>query len=176
MKHGWWVLALCLAGCRGELPPPREHDVVDVLVDTVVAKMGQVAVVGRPSDCRRTEVPVPPGAWAAFLEANRHDAGTLDLARHSTRLTLDASGDEAETVRARRGMPVVALSRVGVAGNDALLCVEIYGAGDRGYYLLFRRDGRGQWSLRSEHAAWEESAESWELPPEELPDGTVYEN
>ena len=91
-------------------------------------------------------------------------------------LALDVSGDEAETIRARRGMPVVSLSRVGVAENDALVCVEIYGTGDRGYYLLFRRDRTGRWSLTSELEAWEEPAKSWELPPEELPDGTVYEN
>ena len=87
---------------------------------------------------------------------------------------MDTSDADPETIRARRGMPVVSLSRVGLAGNDALLCVEIYGAGDRGYYLLFQRDGRGDWSLKSELAAWEEAAESWELPPEELPDGELY--
>ena len=173
MKHCWWVLALCLAGCRPELPPPREQDVVDALVDAVIAPMGNVIVVSQPNDCRGSKVAVPPAAWAAFLDANGLDDG-LDLARYATRLTLDTGGDEAESVRARRRMPVVSLSRVGLADEDALLCVEIYGAGDRGYYLLFRRDGSGQWSLKSELEAWEEPAKSWELPPEELPDGTVY--
>ena len=175
MKHRWWVLLLCLVGCGPELPPPTEQDVVDVLVDAVIAPLGTVVVISEPSDCRGSKVPVPPAAWAAFLDANRVDDG-LDLARYATRLTLDASGAEAESVRARRGMPVMSLSRVGLADDDALLCVEIYGAGDRGYYLLFRRDRSGQWSLESEIEAWEEAAESWELPPEELPDGTAYEN
>ena len=175
MKHSWWVLALCLAGCRPELPPPTEQDVVDVVVDAVIAPMGEVVVVSQPNDCRGSKVSVPPAAWAAFLDANGFGDG-LDLSGYATRLTLDTSGDEAESVRARRRMPVVSLSRVGLAENDALLCVEIYGAGDRGYYLLLRRDGRGQWSLKSEMEAWEEPAQAWELPPEEMPDGTVYEN
>lgn len=171
----WWgALLVLLAGCQQDLPPPREQDVVDVLVDSVIARMGKVAVVSRPSDCRGTKVSVAPPAWAAYRTANADDAGGLDLDRYAARLLLDISDADEETIRARRGMPVVSLSRVGLAGNDALLCVEIYGAGDRGYYLLFRRDGRGDWSLESELAAWEEAAESWELPPEELPNGELY--
>ena len=170
----WVALVVLLAGCQQDLPPPREQDVVDVLVDSVVARMGKVVIASRPSDCRGTKVAVPPAAWASYRAANADDAGGLDLDRHAARLTLDTSGAEGETIRARRGMPVVSLSRVGLAGDDALLCVEIFGAGDRGYYLLFRRDGRGDWTFKSELAAWEDAAESWELPPEELPDGELY--
>ena len=165
---------MLLAGCQQDLPPPREQDVVDALVDSVVLRMGEVVVTGRPSDCRGTKVAVPPAAWAAYRAANADDASGLDLDRHAARLLVDTSDADPETIRARRGMPVVSLSRVGLAENDALLCVEIYGAGDRGYYLLLRRDGRGDWALTSELAAWEEAAESWELPPEELPDGELY--
>jgi len=170
------ALLVLLVGCQQDLPAPREQEVVDVLVDSVLAQMGKVVVATRPSDCRATKVAVPPPAWAAYRAANTDDAVGLDLDRHAARLLIDTSEADAETIRARRGMPVVSLSRVGLAGDDALLCLEIFGAGDRGYYLLFRRDGRGDWSLRSELAAWEEAAESWELPPEELPDGEVYEH
>lgn len=179
MKHGipqCLAVAVFLAGCQQDLPPPREQDVVDVLVDSVLARMGEVVVVSRPSDCRGTKVAVPPAAWAAYRAANADDAGGLDIDRHADRLLLDNSDADAETIRARRGMPVVSLSRVGLAADDALLCVEIFGAGDRGYYLLFRRDGGGDWTLKSELAAWEEAAESWELPPEELPDGELYDD
>ncbi|MCY4058429.1 MAG: hypothetical protein OXG44_10550 [Gammaproteobacteria bacterium] len=179
MKHGipqCLAVAVFLAGCQQDLPLPREQEVVDVLVDSVLARMGEVVVVSRPSDCRGTKVAVPPAAWAAYRSANADDAGGFDIDRHADRLLLDNSDADAETIRARRGMPVVSLSRVGLAGDDALLCVEIFGAGDRGYYLLFRRDGRGDWTLKSELAAWEEAAESWELPPEELPDGELYED
>ena len=173
MARSWGVLALLLAGCQ-PAPPPREQDVVDALVDSVLARMGKVVVVGRPSDCRGTQVAVPPAAWAAYRAANDAAADGPDLDGYATRLLLDPADADAETIRARRGMPVVSVSRVGVAGDDALLCVEIFGAGDRGYYLLFRRDGRGDWSLEAELAAWREAAEPWELPPEELPDGERY--
>ena len=165
---------MLLAGCQQDLPPPRERDVVDALVDSVLVRMGEVVVVSRPSDCRGTRVAVPPAAWASYRAANADGAGGLDVDRHAAKLHLDNSGSEAETIRARRGMPVVSLSRVGLADDHALLCVEIFGAGDRGYYLLFRRDSQGNWALTSELAAWEEAAESWELPPEELPDGELY--
>ena len=174
IPHWWGALVVLLAGCQQDLPPPREQDVVDVLVDSVIDRMGRVVVASRPSDCRGTKVAVPPAAWAAYRAANAADAGGLDFDRHAQRLLLDTSDADAETIRARRGMPVVSLSRVGLAGHDALLCVEIFGAGDRGYYLLFRRDGRGNWALKSELAAWEEAAEPWELAPEELPDGEPY--
>lgn len=176
MSRCWGVVLLVLVGCQQDLPPPREYDVVDVLVDSVVTRMDKVVVVSRPSDCRGTKVAVPPAAWAAYLTANVDAGDGLDLDRYAAKLHVDTSLAEAETIRARRGMPVVSLSRVGLAGDDALLCVEIFGAGEKGYYLLFRRDGDGRWSLRSELPAWEEAAESWELPPEELPDGELYVN
>ena len=179
MKHGipqCLAVALLLAGCQPDLPPPREQDVVDVLVDSVLVRMGKVVVASRPSDCRGTKVAVPPAAWAAYRAANADAAGGFDFDRHAARLLVDDSDADAERIRARRGMPVVSVSRVGLAEDDALLCVEIFGAGDRGYYLLFRRDGRGDWALESELAAWEDAAESWELPPEELPDGELYED
>lgn len=171
---GLGVLALLLAGCGQPQQLPREQDVVDALVDSVISRMGRVVVVSRPSDCRGARVAVPPAAWAAYRDANGDDADGLDLAAYAARLRVDTSKADAEAIRARHGMPVVALSRVGLAGDAALLCVEIFAAGDRGYYLLLDRAAGGSWSLKSELPAWEEAAESWELPPEELPDGELY--
>lgn len=176
MARSWGVVALLLAGCQQDLGEPREQDVVDVLVETVISRMDKVVVVSRPSDCRGTKVAVPPDAWSAYLAANADDADGLDLDRYAPKLRLDTSAADAETIRFRRGMPVVSVSRLGLAGDDALLCVEIFGAGDRGFYLLYRRDAGGRWSLASELPAWEEAAASWELPPEELPDGELYED
>ena len=170
------LLALVVVGCQPELPPASEQDVVEALVDTFVVPLGNVVVVSRPDDCRGTRVPVPPEVWIAFRAVNREDADGLDLGGYSSRLRLDTSRANPELIRAHRRMPVVSLSRIGVAGEDALLCVQVFGAEDRGYYLLLRRDATGRWSVRSELKAWEEPAKAWELPPEELPDGRVYEN
>jgi len=168
------ILALALPGCA-ESTPVREQDVVDALIADVVVPMGKVAVVSRPSDCGRAEASVPGEAWTAFLAANDGEGDGLDLRGHAARLLIDNSGDSPMLIRARRGVPVVALSRLGIAGDDAVMCLEVFGAEDRGYYLVFRRDGRGRWSLRGEIEAWTEAPEDWELEPEELPDGRAYE-
>lgn len=169
------IVVVLLAGCAPELPPAREQDVLDALVRQVVVPMGNVATVSRASDCRRTKAAVPPEAWVAFLAANGSDAAGLDLAAYSRKLLLDDSGASPGVIRVRRRLPVVALSRIGIAGDDALMCIEVFGAEDRGYYLQFHRERTGRWTPRAEFAAWSEAPEAWELAPEELPDGGVYE-
>lgn len=168
------VCALLAAGCR-ELPPASEQDVLETLVRDVVVPMGKVVVVSRASDCRQAKQAVPVEVWTTFLEANAPGTDGLELGAHTGRLEVDESRAPPNLIRARRGQPVVALSRIGLAGETALMCIEIYGAEDRGYYVLFGRDGRGNWSARAEFTAWSEAAEEWELEPEELPDGQVYE-
>ncbi len=173
----FWLLAayaLLAPGCS-EAPPTSEQDVLRTLIRDVVLPMGKVVVVARPSDCRQAKQAVPSQVWTAFLEANAPDADGLELDAHAARLVVDQSGTPPNLIRARRGQPVVALSRIGIAADQALMCIEVYGAEDRGYYVLFGRDGRGQWSAREEYVAWSEAAEEWELEPEELPDGQVYE-
>ena len=173
-RFGLAVGALLVAGC-GEAPPASEQDVLETLVRDVVVPMGKVVVVSRPSDCRRARQAVPAKVWSAFLEANAPDTAGLGLSDHAARLVIDDSGVSPSLVRIQRGRPVVALSRIGLAGDQALMCIEVYGAEERGYYLLFGRDGTGSWSARQEFAAWSEAAEEWELEPEELPNGRVYE-
>ena len=173
----FWLLAayaLLAPGCS-EAPPTREQDVLQTLIRDVVVPMGKVVVVTRPSDCRQAKQALPAEVWTAFLEANAPGADGLELDAHAARLVVDESGTPPNLIRARRRQPVVALSRIGLAGDQALMCIEVYGAEDRGYYVLFGRDGRGHWSPQAEFVAWSEAAEAWELEPEELPDGQVYE-
>ncbi|MYD97030.1 MAG: hypothetical protein F4X98_06545 [Gammaproteobacteria bacterium] len=168
------VFALLAAGC-GEAPPATEQDVLETLVRDVVVPMGKVVVISRASDCRQAKQALPAEVWTAFLEANAAGMDGLELDAHAARLVMDESGAPPSLIRARRRQPVVALSRIGVAGETALMCIEVYGAEDRGFYVLFGRDGTGKWSARAEFAAWSEAAEEWELEPEELPDGEIYE-
>ena len=168
------VCALLAAGC-GEAPPASEEDVVEALVRDVVVPMGKVVVISRASDCRQAKQALPVEVWTAFLEANAPGADGLQLGPHAARLAVDESGAPPNVIRTRHRQPVVALSRIGLAGEAALICLEVYGGEDRGYYVLFGRDGRGDWSTRAEITAWSEPAEEWELEPEELPDGQVYE-
>ena len=81
---------------------------------------------------------------------------------------LTPSGLPPRTVSAQHRAPVVAFSRVGLLGDDALVCVEVFGVQERAFFVLLRRDAVGLWSVRTELEVWAE------LPPEELPDGELY--
>lgn len=174
-EYGTLVLVALLTAACSEAPPASEQEVLETLVREVVVPMGEVVVVSRASDCRQAKQAVPAEVWPAFLEANAPGKGGLELAAHAARLVVDDSGDAPSLIRTRRRQPVVALSRIGLAHETALMCIEVYGAEDRGYYVVFGRDGTGNWSARAEYTAWSEAAEEWELEPEELPDGQVYE-
>lgn len=172
------VVAALLLGCAAERPPPREQDVVRALVEDFLAPMGDVLVVGARSDCNsasETEAALPAPLFAAFLNANAPGASALDLRPHAARLRVDASAASPRALRAEHREPVVALSRAGIAGSQAVVCVEVFGVKERGFFLLLARDHAGEWMPKSEIEAWRLDAAPWEEDPEELPDGTLYE-
>ena len=172
------LLAAVLAGCGAELPPPREQDVVRALVDDFLAPMGDVLVVGTRSDCNsagETDAAVPATLFAAFLNANAPVSTALDLRPHASRLRVDGSGASPYALRAKHREPVVALSRVGIAGSQAIVCVEVFGVQERGFFLLLARDRAGEWMPTSEVVAWRPDPAPKAIEPEELPDGTLYE-
>lgn len=172
------VLAVVLAGCGAELPPPREQDVVRALVEGFLAPMGDVLVVGARSDCNsagETDAAVPAALFAAFLNANAAGSTALDLRLHASRLRVDASGASPYALRAKHREPVVALSRVGIAGSQAIVCVEVFGVEERGFFLFLSRDHAGEWMPKSEIVAWRRGPAPSDVEPEELPDGTLYE-
>ena len=176
MKPHFGILALMLFGCAPELPPARETDVVRFLVDDFVLPMRDVLVASRASDCGtdgETGSAVPAALFAAFLAANDEDFAPLDLAAYSPRLRVDSSAAAPRAVSRREREPVLSLSRVGVHGNEALACVEVFGVDERGFFLLLRRDPAGKWSVQAELEAWRVDASA--SADEELPDGTRYE-
>ena len=165
------------AACAPQSVPAQEGDVVAALMADFVPRMGDVLIASRPSDCRtdgETVADVPAELFAAFLAANRGDVDGLHLAAHPPRVRIAAGRGSPGAINARTGEPVVALSRIGVAGDAALVCVEVFSVEDRAFFLLLRRDGRGVWLLRAELEAWREHA-PWRREPEELPDGRLYE-
>ena len=168
MKRAASCVAALLAGCAGELPPATEQDIHDALARDFLVPMGDVLVAGWPSDCRtagETDAPVEADLFLAFLRANE-EAGPPNLA---PRLRLDASGRHPRSVRAERAEPVVAVSRAGMAGDAALVCVEVFGVQERAFFVLLRRTPAGDWAVQTELEVWAE------LPPEELPDGELYQ-
>lgn len=147
-----------------------------VLVRTVLRPMGEVLVVSGPSLCAtdgETDAAIPAQLFARYLAANGSDAGGLDAAALGG-LRLVAGRVPPRQLAAERRETVVAVSRIGLAGDAALACLEVFGADERGFLLEFDRDYEGRWSVRAEHAAWQRQPMPWELPAEELPDGTPY--
>ena len=170
------MLPLALPGCAPSLPPAQETDVVGFLVDDFLLPMGEVLLASRASDCATdgvTDTAVPASLFAAFLAANQGDPAPLDLAAYSSRLRVVSSAAAPRSVAARERAPVVALSRIGLASDEALACVEVFGGDERGFFLLLRRDHAGEWGLHSELEAWRVDASDGAA--EELPDGTLYE-
>lgn len=146
------------------------------LARAVLRPMGDVLVVSRPSLCAtdgETDAAIPAELFASYLAANGSDAGGFDLAALGG-LRL-AAGDVPPRQLAAEGQEtVVAVSRIGIAGDAALACLEAFGADERGFLLEFARDYDGRWAVRAEHAAWQRQRMPWELAPEEMPDGTPY--
>ena len=170
MKRAAWCVAALLAACAGELPPPTEQDVHDALARDFLVPMGDVLVAGWPSDCRtggETDAPVEAELFHAFLRANADEE--TESPNLAPSLRLDASGQHPRSVRAERAEPVVAVSRVGMVGDAALVCVEVFGVQERAFFVLLRRTPAGDWAVQTEIEVWAE------LRPEELPDGELYQ-
>ena len=173
------LAGMALAGCTPDLPPPTEFEVMQSVAKEYVLPFGQLPVVSRPSDCRtagETKAALPAELFAAFLAANESRAGPFDLGRAAPQLLVDDSGESPRRIAARAGTPALLVSRAGLVGDQALVCMEVFGSEERAFFLLMERDGRGEWSVRSELEAWREGKPlPSELPPEELPDGTPWE-
>ena len=166
------IVALALHGCAPELPAPRERDVAQALAKDFLAPLGAL-VISRPSDCGsdgETAAALPASLFAAFLATNAADGG-LDFGSDTVRLRIDDSGIPPRRLRAEHRAPVVAVSRIGIDGDRALACVEVYGVQERGFFLLLRRDHTSVWTLKSEIEAWRNDERQ---PPEELPDGSSF--
>ena len=167
-----------LAACTPDLPPATEFEVMQALANEYVLPLGQLPVVSQTSDCRtdgETRASLPADLFAAFLAANESRAGPFDLARAAPRLLVDDSGDSPRRIAARRRNPALLISRAGLLGNEALVCMEVFGTEERSFFLLMERNATGAWSVRSELEAWREGKPlSPDLPPEELPDGTLW--
>ena len=135
----------------GPMPEPREVDVVSGLVTHFLAPLEDASVASAPSDCRTggaTRAALPAALFQAFLAANA-GADAFDLTPFASRLRLaepDASAPSA---------PFVSVSRAGLHERDALVCVEVFGRRERGFFVVLRRGHAGPWTVSRELIAWE---------------------
>ena len=138
------------------LAPPREADIMASLVAGFVSPMGDVVVISRPSDCRSEGVmkeAVPAALFEQFLAANSGDKG-FDFSQFSDRAQFVDDPDVSPwRLRAEFGAPVVSISRAGYRNEDALVCVEVFAAEERAFFVLLERDHEG-WRTTREMTAW----------------------
>lgn len=169
--HTLMALVL-LAGCAAEPPPATEQDVLAALATDLLLPMGDVRVAGWPSDCRTdgvTDAAVAAALFAAFLDANAEAVPvSLAFGAPAARLRVDSSGLHPRRLSAENAEPVVAVSRIGIVDDAALVCVEVFGVQERAFLVLLKRGPSGDFAVQSEIEVWSE------LAPEELPDGELY--
>lgn len=136
----------------GPMPEPREIDVLSSLVTQFVGPLGDVSVASAASDCRtdgETRAVLPAALFQAFLAANAR-AEPFDLTPFAHRVqVLPAGADDGPSGT------FVSVSRAGLLGNDALVCVEVFGREERAFFVVLRRDHDGVWGVTRELTAWE---------------------
>lgn len=134
------------------MPEPREIDVLSSLLAQFVGPHGEVSVASAASDCRtdgETRAALPAALFQALLDANAQ-SGAFDLTPFAQRvhvLSPDGGAGPAGTV--------VSVSRAGMLGNDALVCVEVFGREERAFFVVLRRNHDGVWGVTRELEAWE---------------------
>lgn len=150
------------------MPEPRELDVLASLVTQFVGPLGDVAVGSVASDCRtdgETRAVLPAALFQAFLAANAQ-AEPFDLTPFAHRVQVVAPG-----VDPRSWGTFVSVSRAGLSGNDALVCVEVFGREERAFFVVLQRGLDGVWGVTRELTAWEapEGPETGSSTAEEEP-------
>ncbi len=142
----------------GAMPPPKEADVMASLGRAVLAPMGDVVVVSEPSDCRSEGVAkasLPAALFRSFLEANAASAQALDLAEIAAAPPSEYANLAPEVMAGAVGKPVVAVSRAGMLEAQALVCIEVFAAVDRAFFVVLARGHERPWSVQRELLAWE---------------------
>lgn len=138
------------------LGPPFETDIMASLFAGFVSPMGDVVVIGRPSDCRSDGVmkeAVPAALFERFLVANGGDGG-FDFSPLSEGVRfVDDPNASPWSLRAEFGAPVISISRAGFRNKDALVCVEVFAGEQRAFFVLLVRDHEG-WHISREMTAW----------------------
>lgn len=164
---GWLVWATI------EFSPTAEKDIGKSLVSSPLFQRG-VAITNQSSLCRSsTEVKsrIPAVLFVAFREANQLDSNP-DLGFHrfqKEKLVLGGSKSPDQWQK-EMGSPVLAVSNAGIHENQALVCLELFGSGGFGRFVVLEHAGADYWRIIKSESAWQDDRE---LPPEEVPELTL---
>ena len=160
-----------------EYAPTTEEDVLVSLLQDDMFASGDVLLTSNPSDCRtRGTAKGNIGAklYEAFSLANSENADSrqFDLLAHNpVQRVVDNSKTPVDWYYAER-IPVVSISRVGIADREALVCVEIHSSRPVSYFVKLIRRTAKFWEVTQESIVWQAEEE---LPPEEVPELNIPE-
>lgn len=172
-----WLGGLAVAAATGilllrpgALPAPLEADVMASLARQMLTPMGDVVAVSEPSDCRSggiAKASLPAALFGRFVDANGALAQAFDLAGiGSVKLPPPEHASLPPALLAGAiGRPVVAISRVGMLEQEALVCVEVFAKHDRAFFVVLTRGHGRPWSVARELPIWEGE------PPPRVPAG-----
>ena len=155
--------------------PTDETDVLKSLLASKMFALPNILIASRPSDCRTAGVvrgTIDASLYEAFVEANSSNAGSLDLYRY--RLRQRFVDDSKEPIRWYHELhrPVASISRVGIDGDRALVCIDIYADHEQSFLITMRHMGATAWAVADQTLVWEEERE---LPREEIPESFIPE-
>lgn len=155
--------------------PTDETDVLKSLLTSEIFVVPDILIASRPSDCRTQGLvrgTIGASLFAAFQQANSRDAESLALYRYRPRQRyVDDTKEPAQWYR-ELGQPVVSISRAGIDGDRALICIDIYANREQSYLITLRHLGETAWAVENQTLIW---AEERELPPEEIPESFIPE-
>lgn len=152
-----------------EFAPTAEKDIAKSLLSSPLFQRGDFAITNRPSRCgvaSEVKGSIPANLLAAFQEANRGDAGTLELHRFQRERQIVGASKTPLTWFRELGRPVMAVSNVGVVDNEALVCLELHATASQGMLVVLRHAGADYWRIVTREIAWESRDEK----PEEIPE------
>lgn len=155
--------------------PTDETDVLKSLLASEIFVVPDILIASRPSDCRTQGVvrgTISASLFEAFQRANSRDAESVALYRYRPRQRyVDESKEPVQWYR-ELGQPVVSISRAGIDGDRALVCIDIYANREQSYLITMHHMGETAWAVENQTLIW---AEERELPPEEIPESVIPE-
>ena len=155
--------------------PTEESDVMKSLLASEIFVVPDILIASGPSDCRTegfVQGSIDAALFGAYLEANSADAESLALFRYRPRQRfVDDSRDPIQWYW-ETGNPVASVSRAGIDGDRALVCIDIYAKREQSFLVTMRHVGASAWAIENQTLVWKDDEE---LPPEELPESNIPE-
>lgn len=156
-----------------EFTPTVERDIVKSLLVSPLFQRNELGVTNQPSKCRtQGEVKgnISAGLFQSFLDANATPVGNLELHRFQKEANVLDGAKLPEQWREELGMPVMAISNIGVFEDRAMVCLELHSRASTGMLVSLEHAGADYWRISHTETIWTENLVE---TPEEIPELTI---